>query len=416
MWAQPFQVLGPTECINCHDHETEKTWWQKEDGPLPLGHINALNQMENLKTSDFAKAVGLADPYDSNGDCVRCHATVYKGEAYNGVSCESCHGPGSGYLEVHQEEDSRARSTALGLNPVFGDVNAWVDACLGCHLMDDARLIAAGHPSGAEFVLEEKFAIVGQHWETDYDRGAVAAASRLAVERVLARRQETAAAVEAAAAEQAAAATAAAERAAEEAAAAERVADAAAAAERAAAVAAAAERAVVEAEAARMAAEETAAVERAIAERAVAARAAAAREAAERAAAARAVARASAPSNGLPTGSSAVRAPAPVVDEAGSPLPGLDIAPLLPLTSSELVAAVQGRLITLLDSLLRRGGRTPVRVTPPESETDYESGDAELLALQEAALKLALEALGTAPGQAPVQADEAPESPPEEPR
>ena len=386
MWAQPFQVLGPTECINCHDHEAEKTWWQKEDGPPPLGHINALNQMENLKTSNFAKAVGLADPYDSNGDCVRCHATVYKGEAYNGVSCESCHGPGSGYLEVHQEEDSRARSTALGLNPVFGDVNAWVDACLGCHLMDDARLIAAGHPSGAEFVLEEKFAIVGQHWETDYDRGAVAAASRLAVERVLARRQETAAAVEAAAAEQAAAATAAAERAAEEAAAAERVADAAAAAERAAAVAAAAERA------------------------------AAAREAAERAAAARAVARASAPSNGLPTGSSAVRAPAPVVDEAGSPLPGLDIAPLLPLTSSELVAAVQGRLITLLDSLLRRGGRTPVRVTPPESETDYESGDAELLALQEAALKLALEALGTAPGQAPVQADEAPESPPEEPR
>lgn len=312
---------------------------------------------------------------------------------------------------------------------MFGDVNAWVDACLGCHLMDDARLIAAGHPSGAEFVLEEKFAIVGQHWETDYDRGAVAAASRLAVERVLARRQETAAAVEAAAAERAAEEAAAAERVADAAAAAERAAAVAAAAERAAADAAAAvgaareaeetaaaERAVVEAEAARMAAEETAAVERAIAERAVAERAAAAREAAERAAAARAVARASAPSNGLPTGSSAVRAPAPVVDEAGSPLPGLDIAPLLPLTSSELVAAVQGRLITLLDSLLRRGGRTPVRVTPPESETDYESGDAELLALQEAALKLALEALGTAPGQAPVQADEAPESPPEEPR
>lgn len=110
VWAQPFQVLGPTECINCHDHEAEKTWWQKEDGPPPLGHINALNQMENLKTSDFAKAVGLADPYDSNGDCVRCHATVYKGEAYNGVSCESCHGPGSGYLEViRKRTPERAR-------------------------------------------------------------------------------------------------------------------------------------------------------------------------------------------------------------------------------------------------------------------------------------------------------------------
>ena len=105
--SQPFQVLGPSECINCHDHENQKTWWQREDGPPPNGHINALNKMEDLRTPDLAAAIGLADPYDSNGPCVRCHATVYKGEAYNGVSCESCHGPGSGYLEIHQEEDSR---------------------------------------------------------------------------------------------------------------------------------------------------------------------------------------------------------------------------------------------------------------------------------------------------------------------
>jgi hypothetical protein len=61
------------------------------------------------------------------------------------------------------------------------------------------------------------------------------------------------------------------------------------------------------------------------------------------------------------------------------------------------VAAVQGRAIALLDALLRRDARTPIRVTPPEPKTTYRGADADLLRLQEEVLKLALEALGTAP-------------------
>ena len=298
---------------------------------------------------------------------------------------------------------------------------------MNCHLMDDQRLVAAGHPSGEDFNLSEKFSLVALHWNTDYDRDAVTTAARRAVQMVTARRAENTAAAEVAAMEQAMADAAAAEQAvaeaaaaegaaaeaaeaqriAEEAAAAERAAAAAEAAARAAADAEAAARAVAEAEAARRAAEDAAAAERVAAERAAAERAAAEREAA-----ARAVVRAVVPSTGLPTAAAAARPPAPVVDEAGNPLAAPDVAAILPLSSSELVAEVQGRLIAVLDALLRRGGRAPVRVTPSEIATEYDGDAAALLEVQEAALRLALEALGTTPAEP----DGEPQDPPQDQR
>jgi hypothetical protein len=53
--------------------------------------------------------------------------------------------------------------------------------------------------------------------------------------------------------------------------------------------------------------------------------------------------------------------------------------------------------VSLLDRLLRREGRAPVRVTPPQSTIEYRGADAELLRLQQEILALALDALGTAP-------------------
>src|SRR5437867_2963197 len=55
--AQKFQNIGPRKCIDCHDHEKEKLWSEKQDGPPPMNHLNALKQMETDKTPKFAKAV-----------------------------------------------------------------------------------------------------------------------------------------------------------------------------------------------------------------------------------------------------------------------------------------------------------------------------------------------------------------------
>ena len=74
--------------------------------------------------------------------------------------------------------------------------------------------------------------------------------------------------------------------------------------------------------------------------------------------------------------------------------------PTLPQSPTAAVAEIQGRTIALIDSLLRRGGRAPVRVVPPERKTQYRGADADLLRLQEEVLSLAIEALGTAPAAA----------------
>lgn len=171
--AQKPQMLGPNQCVNCHDHDPEKLWWEKQDGPPPKGHINGLNQMETPKSQDYAKAVGLADPYDVKGSCVRCHATVWKGDANAGVSCESCHGPGSLYNEPHKEKGSYAKAVALGMSDVVGKPQTWVQVCMGCHVMDDKKLVASGHPSGENFDIAKAFPIVAKHFKKQPDPNTV---------------------------------------------------------------------------------------------------------------------------------------------------------------------------------------------------------------------------------------------------
>ena len=170
-----FQYVGPNECLNCHDHEAEKQWYEKQEIPevrklFPAkgsnaGHINALKQLEGSKSNDFAKAIGLKDKYDLNGSCVKCHGTVFKGDANAGVSCESCHGPASGYLKSHQTKGAYTASLAVGMIDLVGKVPAWVQQCTNCHVVDDQKLIAAGHPSGDDFDLGMKYGPVALHFK-----------------------------------------------------------------------------------------------------------------------------------------------------------------------------------------------------------------------------------------------------------
>src|SRR3954464_4064634 len=158
---QRFKYLGPKQCTNCHDHDEEKLWYEKKEIPevhrlFPdqnnAGHINSLKQLEAKKSDDYAKAIGLADKYDPAGTCVACHATVFNGEANAGVSCESCHGPGSGYRDPHQTKDSYERSVKeFGMTRLIGNFAGWTQQCTNCHVMTDDKLIAAGHPSGDDF-------------------------------------------------------------------------------------------------------------------------------------------------------------------------------------------------------------------------------------------------------------------------
>jgi hypothetical protein len=337
--AQPHQTIGKAKCVNCHDHEAEKLWSEKKDGPPPNNHLNALRQLEAPKAAVFAKAIGLADPYDPKGSCAACHGTILKGTVVDGITCESCHGPGSGYVDVHQQKGAYRQAVAAGLADTVKNPDAWAPMCTKCHVLSDSALIQAGHPSGDDFDLGAKFATVALHWTSVYsNRADIVARARTARATIVASRKVLAAAAPAPAP--------------------------AASAPSSAPPAAAAAPAPVAVNPPASSASRPA------------------MHAPARAAAA-------------PPSATIVTTPVPQPQPMTMPVAVL----ALPLSPSAAVAAVQGRLIAMIDSLLRRDARTPVRLSPP-APSAYHGPDAELLRLQDEVLSLAIESLAAPPAPA----------------
>jgi hypothetical protein len=161
--AQTYQVLGKAKCINCHDHENEKVWSEKKDGPPPNNHLNALRQLETPKSETYAKAVGLG--IRMTLAVATCHGTVLKGSVVDGVTCESCHGPGSGYVDVHQQKGVLAVGRCGPCR--HAEESRCVGRCVTRHA-EGRQLDSGGHPSGDDFDLGAKFATVALHWKSIY--------------------------------------------------------------------------------------------------------------------------------------------------------------------------------------------------------------------------------------------------------
>jgi hypothetical protein len=99
--AQQFKYIGADKCKMCHNKPTSgdqyKIWSESS-------HSKALKSLSSEASLAYAKKNNIADP-TKEAKCLKCHSTagsVPAGEiatltAAEGVSCESCHGPGSMY-------------------------------------------------------------------------------------------------------------------------------------------------------------------------------------------------------------------------------------------------------------------------------------------------------------------------------
>ena len=130
-------------CGSCHARAEE--WWF--DDPHEASALRLLNK--EPRAVDIAVSFGLTETSMARGDqiCMNCHGTIPSAApttiVQDGVSCESCHGPSSEYLEPHEE----------GGNPQLGmtalkEPAARATTCARCHHVTDERLISAGHPTG----------------------------------------------------------------------------------------------------------------------------------------------------------------------------------------------------------------------------------------------------------------------------
>jgi hypothetical protein len=123
------------------------------------------------KAKKIAAALGIRR-IKTAASCVRCHYTPEENRgrirARSGVSCESCHGGARDWIEIHDTvsdvEGNDATHTAalrqklIDRTKAHGmrrpdDVYSLVANCFSCHLIEDSKLVAAGHPTGIGFEL-----------------------------------------------------------------------------------------------------------------------------------------------------------------------------------------------------------------------------------------------------------------------
>jgi hypothetical protein len=128
--AQTYKFIGADKCKTCHNKPAtgdQYGKWKKEP------HSNSLASLGNQKSLDYAKKNGIADP-TKEASCLKCHSTFHSADAKlrgtilatEGVSCETCHGPGSTYKAPAIMKN---REMALKSGMIIPDKQT----CLKCH-------------------------------------------------------------------------------------------------------------------------------------------------------------------------------------------------------------------------------------------------------------------------------------------
>jgi len=159
------KVKGPDECAECHK-ETVKAW--------KASHHSTT--FKNMPRSDEAREI--ADKMGikrikSESDCLTCHFTIAEEQGepkpISGISCESCHGAGADWIDVHSDFGGKdvkaenetpehktkryAESEAAGMIRPQNLYNLAAN-CYGCHTVPNEKLVnIGGHTAGSKFEL-----------------------------------------------------------------------------------------------------------------------------------------------------------------------------------------------------------------------------------------------------------------------
>ncbi|MBI4549203.1 MAG: hypothetical protein HY707_14570 [Ignavibacteriae bacterium] len=180
LYAQ-YQTLGPASCglgqDNCH--ATENGWWKKD--PHRYSRENLDNDKEKTEAIAGKAGVEAANIYKGTGtaNCMTCHGTIVSGkeaeEVDDGVSCESCHGSGSGYKDRHSDVKTRRNREGYEIGTTLGmkelrSLPIRASTCVRCHYIVDQKLLDAGHPDGwstpAKYISGIRIvAGTPQHWK-----------------------------------------------------------------------------------------------------------------------------------------------------------------------------------------------------------------------------------------------------------
>jgi hypothetical protein len=180
---EPIKYIGPGSCAatSCHGSvkpiagsrilQNEYSTWIIKDK-----HSRAYRALTGDTGERMARILKLGAKAEESPKCLACHALnpalEQRGRAFEvseGVSCENCHGPASGWLGPHTTRAwAHEKSVVLGMHDTR-DVIHRTEKCLECHLgtktkFVDHEMIAAGHPD-LYFELDSFSAVMPRHWK-----------------------------------------------------------------------------------------------------------------------------------------------------------------------------------------------------------------------------------------------------------
>ncbi len=179
---QPNKYIGVATCVSsgCHGSteplnasrvlQNEYYTWLNNDR-----HSQAYNVLFNDRSARIAKNMRLRKRAYEEAACLDCHTTNVPAsevegriDPEDGIQCEACHGPASGWRAEHTEEGwTHAQSVERGMIDLTS-VPVRAHMCHRCHLGNaqkevDHELIAAGHPLLA-FELDNFTESMPPHW------------------------------------------------------------------------------------------------------------------------------------------------------------------------------------------------------------------------------------------------------------
>jgi hypothetical protein len=195
--AEANNYVGPGSCsaVACHGairpvpgariQQTEYSTWVSQDR-----HARATEVLSNPVSQRMGRILGIGDPSKAQ-KCLACHSldvpASQQGRNFTteGVSCEACHGPATGWLGYHVTKDAKHEESVRRGMYDTKDLVKRTEKCLTCHLgtsekFVDHEMIAGGHPD-LVFELESFSAAMPRHWRDAADAPAYAPVRTFAV-------------------------------------------------------------------------------------------------------------------------------------------------------------------------------------------------------------------------------------------
>ena len=140
-------------CAECHAGAAWGYQYSKWQGSQ---HADAYASLGTAKAREMAAAAGVTGDPRTSAQCLKCHATAYRQPAaevldtyavHEGVSCEACHGAGSGHAEEAAANQDSSKPLAVRM------AKTTEQTCAACH-------------TNVDYVVERANTIQKQVYET----------------------------------------------------------------------------------------------------------------------------------------------------------------------------------------------------------------------------------------------------------